>query len=146
MFEISLWHQGCHIIAFGNQNQSIIVNHTLYQHVRHYTIVTSNIDIYQLRDLNLYYMLVPLIIKSWHYIISLVWMGILSPCSWFWQVFFPFIVAGFGTVGAGMVLDIVQVNTPHIFFMCHRVNAAYGMRLVSYLFVRMTMEVFVSRD
>ncbi|CAC5381821.1 SLC41A [Mytilus coruscus] len=27
------------------------------------------------------------------------------------QVFFPFIIAGFGTVGAGMVLDIVQVNT-----------------------------------
>jgi len=26
-------------------------------------------------------------------------------------VFFPFIVAGFGTVGAGMVLDIVQVLT-----------------------------------
>lgn len=25
------------------------------------------------------------------------------------QVFFPFLVAGFGTVGAGMVLDIVQV-------------------------------------
>jgi len=25
------------------------------------------------------------------------------------QVFFPFIIAGFGTVGAGMVLDIVQV-------------------------------------
>jgi hypothetical protein len=26
------------------------------------------------------------------------------------QVFFPFIIAGFGTVGAGMVLDIVQVS------------------------------------
>lgn len=26
------------------------------------------------------------------------------------QVFGPFIIAGFGTVGAGMVLDIVQVN------------------------------------
>lgn len=26
------------------------------------------------------------------------------------QVFFPYIIAGFGTVGAGMVLDIVQVK------------------------------------
>ena len=26
------------------------------------------------------------------------------------QVFFPYIIAGFGTVGAGMVLDIVQVS------------------------------------
>lgn len=26
------------------------------------------------------------------------------------QVFFPYIIAGFGTVGAGMVLDVVQVS------------------------------------
>lgn len=31
------------------------------------------------------------------------------------QVFFPFIIAGFGTVGAGMVLDIVQVNISNFF-------------------------------
>ena len=33
------------------------------------------------------------------------------------QVFFPFIIAGFGTVGAGMVLDIVQVNEELLYYM-----------------------------
>lgn len=32
------------------------------------------------------------------------------------QVVFPFLLAGFGTVAAGMVLDIVQVSDPHMFF------------------------------
>lgn len=31
-----------------------------------------------------------------------------SSCSIAWQVFIPFLIAGFGTVGAGMVLDVVQ--------------------------------------
>lgn len=32
------------------------------------------------------------------------------------QVVFPFLLAGFGTVAAGMVLDIVQVSNPNILF------------------------------
>ena len=42
--------------------------------------------------------LLPLSITCYHSLICI------------FQVFFPFIVAGFGTVGAGMVLDIVQVH------------------------------------
>lgn len=30
------------------------------------------------------------------------------------QVFIPFIIAGFGTVGAGLVLDVVQVNISEV--------------------------------
>lgn len=35
------------------------------------------------------------------------------------QVVFPFLLAGFGTVAAGMVLDIVQVRDPHVFYIVH---------------------------
>lgn len=35
------------------------------------------------------------------------------------QVVFPFLLAGFGTVAAGMVLDIVQVRDPNIFYTVH---------------------------
>lgn len=40
------------------------------------------------------------------------------------QVVFPFLLAGFGTVAAGMVLDIVQVSDAHIFYI-ERVHTTY---------------------
>lgn len=38
------------------------------------------------------------------------------------QVVFPFLLAGFGTVAAGMVLDKVQVRDPNIFYTVHSEN------------------------
>jgi len=44
------------------------------------------------------------------------------------QVFIPFLVAGLGMVGAGLVLDVVQVRLLPILNLCHSlpVNAIAG--------------------